>query len=143
MIEEEIKTQNVLFIDDDSITNYVHEYLITEQINYKGNYHFCINGLEAIEYLKELAINNEVESNFPDIIFLDINMPELNGFGFIEEFKKFPLNLVENTKIYILTSSLNESDKVKASKYKEVNGYLLKPIDATILKCIIETQTTL
>ena len=142
-MELKIDKQNLLFIDDDSVTNYIHNFIISEQIKYDGgDIHFCVNGLEAIEYLRHLIIHEESSKPlFPSIIFLDINMPELDGFGFLDEYRKLPKEFIINTRIIMLTSSLNDSDKNKALYYKEVKNYLQKPLGADRLNRILSQNT--
>ena len=136
-MEKQFKKEHLLFVDDDSITNYLHEFILTKQINYQGNLHFCINGRESLEYLRDL-INKEIaDIKFPSLIFLDINMPELDGFGFIEAYQLLPKKVTESTAIIILTSSLNESDREKAFTYPMVKNYLLKPLNASTIEKIL------
>jgi CheY-like chemotaxis protein len=132
-MEIDLMAKNLLFIDDDPITNYLHEFILKREIDYQGKIHFCNNGLESIEYLNDIINNNVEEDFFPAIIFLDINMPQLDGFGFMDKFQKISQTITKNTEIIILTSSLNESDKRKAFSYPMVKDYLLKPLDVTII----------
>jgi CheY-like chemotaxis protein len=141
-MEMNINKRNLLFIDDDSVTNYLHDFMISRQIKYDGgDVDFCVNGLEAIEFLKERIRKGTASSLFPSIIFLDINMPELDGFGFLDEYKKLPIKHILNTRIIMLTSSLNDSDRAKAFSYKEVRNYLLKPLGTDRLNLILNQST--
>jgi two-component system, chemotaxis family, chemotaxis protein CheY len=70
------------------------------------------------------------ESNLPDLIFLDINMPEMNGFDFLEECMKLPNNISLRMKVIFVTSSLNEADVKKANSYPMVIGFQDKPLNA-------------
>ncbi len=131
--------KNILFIDDDSTTNYLHQFIITNQINYDdGDVDFCVNGKEAIEYLQDIIQKGLSKMLFPSIIFLDINMPELNGFGFLDEFKNLPKESTSNTKVVMVTSTLNDSDRKKGFTYKEVKYYIIKPVDKDKLSKILE-----
>jgi response regulator RpfG family c-di-GMP phosphodiesterase len=83
--------------------------------------------LRAMEYLIE-ADMNENQSRIPDLIFLDINMPNMNGFQFIEAFDKLSDKTREKTRFIITTSSNNEEDRLKAKDYSHVLDYIEKPV---------------
>ena len=90
------------------------------------------NGKEAYDKLKAIFINSET---LPEIILLDLNMPIWDGWQFLDEFTKIPIN----TKIiiYILTSSNSEEDKKHAEKYNLDGNYLIKPITLKEIKTIL------
>lgn len=82
---------------------------------------------DATEALK--AIENREESlDQRYVVFLDLNMPILNGFGFLEAFEKKPKLLQKNIQIYVLTSSINQDDIERIKQYKSVTEYLNKPM---------------
>ncbi|MDX1542516.1 MAG: response regulator [Christiangramia sp.] len=87
------------------------------------------NGAEALDNLKPLISSKE---NLPDFILLDINMPVMNGWDFLDEFIKIPCE--QNITIYIVTSSLDPLDLEKAKSYSNVNNYLIKPISIENLR---------
>lgn len=72
----------------------------------------------------------------PDIILLDINMPVMNGFDFLEQFTQLSGNLKDCCRIYILTSSIYPEEREKAFSYKEVNGFINKPLTADKLEML-------
>lgn len=84
-------------------------------------------------------MNRRFENNksFPDLIFLDLNMPIWDGWLFLDEFNKLPGS--QYSTIYILTSSLSEDDLKKAEDRGFTNRYLQKPLDFTILKNILQS----
>lgn len=120
-------------IDDDMIYTMTvkklieHYGLCEEPITFK-------NGQEAIDYLKE---NTDNDSNVPDIIFLDLNMPVLDGWGFLDEYKDILKALKKTVKVYISSSSVNELDISKAKSYPYVSDYLVKPPTLPMLQQII------
>ena len=82
---------------------------------------------DATEALK--AIENMEESlDQRYVVFLDLNMPILNGFGFLEALEKKPKLLQKNIHIYVLTSSINHDDIERIKQYKSVTEYLNKPM---------------
>ncbi|MFN5773043.1 response regulator [Flavobacterium sp.] len=82
---------------------------------------------DATEALK--AIENREESlDQRYVVFLDLNMPSLNGFGFLEALEKKPKLLHKNIQIYVLTSSINHEDIERIKQYKSVTEYLNKPM---------------
>ena len=91
------------------------------------------DGKEAYDGLKE---NWESKKTLPEIILLDLTMPVWDGWKFLDEFSKLPIE--KQITIYILTSSINEADRQKASDYNVVKNYLVKPITMQTLVELIE-----
>lgn len=91
------------------------------------------NGQEAIEFFANCSENGQ---ELPDVILLDINMPVMNGWEFIEEFKKIRPKLSKDIMLYVVSSSVDRSDVEKAKSFSTVNDYLVKPITASQLKNI-------
>jgi len=92
------------------------------------------DGLEAINYFE---VNHEDFVELPDIIFLDINMPYLDGWQFLDRLSELQLAKKEIT-IYMVTSSLSPLDMEKAATYKILAGYEVKPITKEKFNEIIE-----
>ncbi|MBR9918023.1 response regulator [bacterium] len=93
----------------------------------------CKNGKEAYSTLKTMIQNSE---KLPQVIFLDLNMPVWDGWQFLDEFTKIPIE--QKITIFILTSSNNEEDIKRAERYSLTSNYLVKPIDQSHLKEILE-----
>jgi CheY-like chemotaxis protein len=89
----------------------------------------------AIDYL--LHHKKSVE-HLPDVILLDIYMPELDGWGFLEEYAKIKDNLAKKLDIYIISSSGHSKDVTRARSFPEVKGYLQKPITKDQLKEVVQ-----
>ncbi len=123
---------HVLFIDDNRATNYLIKAHI-ELDNIPIIPHFELNAIHAIDNLAKLKA-----ADFPDIIFVDINMPLRDGFEFVEDFvTRFP-NV--KTQIYIMSSSIRPSDKEKINQYDIIKAYVEKPLTGDILKPLIERK---
>ncbi|WP_396194982.1 response regulator [Flavobacterium sp.] len=111
-----------ILIDDDPIINLVHKKII-KNADYEAEITDFSSGKKALDYFKKNT-NSQGE-----IVLLDINMPEMNGFEFLDELiKSKNINWVQ-LNIYILTSSLNIKDREQAAKYPMLKGYLEKPLN--------------
>jgi CheY-like chemotaxis protein len=110
-----------ILIDDDPIINLVQKRII-QKVEDAATIEIFISGIKALEYFK----TNEADKQ---IVFLDINMPEMNGFEFLDELIKNKNINKEGLSIYILTSSLNNKDREKARRYPILKGYLGKPLN--------------
>lgn len=116
--------KNVLLIDDDKICNFITETTLNK-LGLAKSVHSALNGQEALDLLNSYFLG---DVTIPDIIFLDLNMPIMDGFQFIEAFKKLDFPKKESILIVILTSSINPSD-VKQAKRMGINHYMTKPLN--------------
>ena len=116
--------KKILLVDDDYICNFLSKEAL-HQIGYVNDINIVLNGEEALNFFK----STEGPSNLPDVILLDINMPIMDGFGFLEAFSRLNVPEKENIKIIILTSSNNPDDVARARVFG-VSQYLTKPIQA-------------
>lgn len=118
------KVNNLYVIDDDKIYHFLLKSLLKQNgIEAKSTF-FC-NGQDAIDFIKQ---NNDDE-NLPDLILLDVNMPIMNGWQFLEEFVKLVPQLPKRPVIYMISSSNNEVDIDRAKEFNgAVKDYFLKPI---------------
>lgn len=131
----------VLLIDDNDIDNFINERMV-KGCNYADVVYVNSSTRSAIEFLKNLAANPETQpSLFPTVIFLDINMPILDGFQFLAELEKFDYEFVKRLRVIMLTSSINPADQEKALKSKLVSGFLHKPLTEDALKGVAAQQT--
>lgn len=118
------KFTNVLLIEDDPITIMVCDRIIkmtgfAEQVQSKEN------GQEAIKYIKSII---EDETTFPEIIFLDINMPVMNGWDFLQEFDALKSKIPALPRIFILSSTVDPEDYKRAEEFDTVAGFISKPL---------------
>lgn len=113
---------NLLVIDDDDINIFIIKKIV-EKTGYDAEMVAKTNGQLAIDYLHDLHKNEEV---LPDLILIDINMPVLNGWEFLEAYEK--LGIVTKIDMYMLSSSVYENDIEKAKTYQTVKGFISKPL---------------
>jgi len=127
----------VLLIDDNDIDNFINERMV-KGCSFSDVVYINTSTRSAIEFLKNLAANPEAPASlFPTVIFLDINMPILDGFQFLAELEKFDYDFVKRLRVIMLTSSINPADQEKAMKSKLVSGFLHKPLTQEALKGMI------
>lgn len=131
------KYHNVMLIDDNEIDNLINQKMI-EASDICDNIFVHSGAKGAIEFLKniEKLAKGPLELYLPEVIFLDIDMPLMDGFQFLDEFEKLSDTIKINCKIIMLTSSLNPQDMSKAKKNKYVLKYLNKPLTQDNLKKI-------
>lgn len=129
-----MRTRKIWVIDDDNTFQIIVQKIIkqTEKVCFIQTYK---NGYDAINALKDSLKNNH---ELPDVILLDINMPVMDGWGFLDEIKLLNLKNI-NCAIYIMTSSISVADKTKAKSYQEVSGFISKPITKELLINIFST----
>ena len=128
-----MKKLNILLVEDDRATNFINKYVI-EKEDCTKHIQVSENGLEALEFLK-LGIKDS--HLLPDLILLDINMPIINGWEFLEAYKK--LNFDNKIIIIImLSSSVNPDDRNKAETIKEVSDFLNKPLNKSNFNRVLQ-----
>ncbi|TLF46720.1 response regulator [Maribacter aurantiacus] len=116
-------------IDDDEFFAFNTKKLM-KQIGFCENVLWYADGQEAIDSLIGLLIEN---IPLPQIIFLDLNMPNKDGWAFLEEFQNIPKHQRENVKVYIVSSFVSPENMAKVQKYCTVASYLVKPLTADSL----------
>lgn len=119
-----IPFHNILLIDDDEATNYIHK-IVFKKANYRG----IITSVESAEEALEHITSNP---DTPDLILLDINMPRMNGWEFLEEYQN--LHLEKQPIIYIVSTSLNPNDKLKSESHSLISGFIAKPLSIDMVE---------
>lgn len=125
--------KNILLVDDDNIFNFLNTKLL-ESSGIASEIHTAGNGQEALDLLNNYFSGT---TSLPDVILLDLNMPVMDGFGFLEAFKKLNLPRKEKVSIIIVTSSEDPKDMARA-KRMGITNYLTKPVSREALLRALE-----
>jgi len=118
----------VLLVDDDRAINFLNQ-IILKDSGLNCTVDVALNGSEALSVIKDKDV-------CPDVILLDINMPVMDGFEFLENLKEMG-TCYNTTRVYMLTSSLRDSDREEALAFDCVKSYLEKPLTAQMVANIL------
>ncbi|HEY3488353.1 MAG TPA: response regulator [Gammaproteobacteria bacterium] len=133
----------MLLVDDDEAHNYLNRMIIEETAAVRS-IHTAWNGREAIDYLLSRGKFKENGQTYPkpEVILLDINMPVMNGWDFLEEYHK--LSAIEKRKIMIvmLTTSINPDDKARAETIREISDFKNKPLTMEAVEEMVQRYFT-
>ena len=129
---------NTCIIDDDPICVFGLKRTLKE-VNFCKNIIVYNNGLEAINGFNELLEQGE---KLPSIVFLDLNMPIMDGWDFLEDFGKIPNANRDNVSIYIISSSVDPRDIIRAKEISAVNNYFIKPFTKIDLNKVLAEKST-
>src|SRR5690606_23152264 len=125
--------RNILLVDDDEITNYINSDLI-KSLDIAEKISIAYNGKEALDYLVKAHESPSEEHIIPDLIFLDINMPVMNGFQFLEDYYYLMGDKKLSTIVTMLTTSLIKEEVSRAlDMVHVVKGYIEKPLTKDII----------
>ena len=124
----------VVLIEDDQAMNYYHQRLFVKQdfADEVLSYHSAKEALNGIKSLQQLTLL---------YIFLDLNMPQMDGWHFIEELEKLKFDSNTQIKLFVLSSSVNPNDMIKAKQNSVVTDYLSKPLSIETITNIITTNS--
>lgn len=120
-------------IDDDKIFVFVFKKIL-QKIGVFNEVKNIQNGYEALTILKNMDENNE---SFPDLIFLDLNMPIIDGWQFLDEIELLPFK--DKLNIYIISSTIDSSEIEKSKNYESVLSFISKPVINLELCQLLET----
>lgn len=124
----------IMLVDDNIHDNFFHE----REINKNNKSTIVIakkSGREALDYLKSTRDSNLM---LPELIFLDINMPGMNGWKFLTEYELLDKDMHSRVMVVMLTTSDNPDDEAKARKYQFLTDYIIKPLTSEGIRTIIQ-----
>lgn len=129
MLEDKI---NLLVIDDDDINIFIIKKIV-EKTGFDIDMVAKSNGQQAIDYLSETITE---QKTLPNLVLIDINMPVMNGWEFVEAYQT--LGIEQNVDLYILSSSVYENDIERTKSYSTVKGFISKPLSIERLSELIK-----
>ena len=116
-----------MLIDDNEIDNLINQKMV-EAATITDHIYIHTGARSAIEFLRNIEKVEIADQVLPDLIFLDIDMPLMDGFQFLDEFEKLQTATKKKCRIVMLTSSINPQDVNRSKKYANVKLYLNKPL---------------
>lgn len=131
------KIDKACIVDDDPIFIYGTKRLMAE-IDFCESVVIYENGQDALDGLNAMTASGE---NLPSVIFLDLNMPIMNGWEFLEDFMKIPNHNRDKIIVYIISSSVDPRDLERIKDYPVVNNYILKPVSSDDLKTVLKNAS--
>lgn len=129
------KFNKIILIDDNESTNFLNQDLI-EELNLFEYIISFTHSEEALEYISNTGNKNQPKADF---VLLDLNMPEMTGWEFIETFRNLEEEQKAGTQFIILTSSSNPADTLKSGLYPEIAAIIQKPLEIQLLREIISS----
>jgi CheY-like chemotaxis protein len=135
------KFNTVMLVDDNEIDNLINQKMI-EASAFSNKILTHTGARSALEYLKSIEImaGEDVERFLPELIFLDIDMPLMDGFQFLEEYAVLSHRTKAYIKIIMLTSSINPQDLSKSKKNAHITQFFNKPLSIETLEKIIKEK---
>ncbi len=130
---------SVLLVDDDEINNFISIKLI-KKVLLDAEIVACLNGRYAIDQL--IHIQETQPDQMPDFILLDINMPIMNGWEFLDTYERLNIDPHGKSKIYIISSSVFSNDINKAKSYPVVKDFVSKPLNVEKIRELFELMKT-
>ena len=131
-VETQPKFEKVMIIDDNNIDLYITKRLIIKT-NFGKKVLEFVDANEALNYLED---NQDNISQMPQIIFIDIYVPEMSGFEFMESYDKLPATLKKYCKVYIISSTIDEHDIERSRLDKNLTAFQVKPVSKEFLESI-------
>lgn len=132
MDQSKFKYNFIMLLDDDDIANFLNRKLI-EICNFSKEIQVNNKPVEALAFVKHLV---DSDSHIPEVFFIDLNMPVINGFEFLEQMKKLLGNKFNESKIIILTSSVDPHDKQRVGLISQNTLFFNKPLTEKMLNSI-------
>ncbi len=131
-VREKVTIEKIMLLDDDSINNFICQSTIKASSLKDAKVFSFDRAPDALEFLNNIKNDNE----FPDLLLLDINMPIMTGWEFLENIRELPAIKEKLIKIVMLTSSIYQKDRDKMEEYPEVQAFITKPLTKDDLDAI-------
>ncbi|ATL48513.1 response regulator [Chitinophaga caeni] len=126
--------QTIFIVDDDPIHQQITEIMLNRMAAAENVAKYS----DAQEVLEHFRTNLNNNRELPDVILLDLNMPVMDGWEFLEAFTHIRPKLNKEVRIYVLTSSIDEKDRQRVEAFNYVTGYLTKPLTNDIISMICQ-----
>lgn len=126
----------IYLIDDDDVYQYTFVKALEEFVS-RDSIKLFGDGEQALSFIEKNLSDSEL---LPDVVFLDINMPLMDGWEFMDCFSKLKSSLPKSTRVYMVSSSIDSTDVDRARSLKDVNDYLIKPISLVDLETIVSDE---
>ncbi len=123
---------NFIVVDDSKLDCFIAEKII-RNTGISESIKSILQATEALEYVKSIPAGEHQRT----VMLVDIQMPVMNGFEFVEAFEKLPADVTDNYTIYIISSSINENDLVRVHTYATVKQFLNKPLTSNNLAVLL------
>jgi CheY-like chemotaxis protein len=121
----------LVIVDDDPIDHYLMQHILQDKTLFDQTT-YTMDGALVLDYLEENTGDAEA---LPDVILLDLHMPNFSGWEFLDRLEKMYSSLAKNIKVHILTSSIRPADKERSRQYPFIKSYISKPFsEATFEK---------
>jgi len=130
------KLSCVLLVDDDEPTNFLNR-IVLEEAGCTEHIQVAQSGHAAITYLKSAGAAGG--GAIPDLVFLDINMPAMDGWEFLARYNELLRHQQAEVVVVMLTTSLNPEDEIKAKSIPTISGFLCKPLTHNTLDRLLRT----
>lgn len=131
------KLNCILLVDDDPTTNFLNKRLLAK-MEVVDHIKEARNGIEALKYLRQTETEPE-GCPMPDLILLDLNMPMMDGWEFLDAYQQLPEHLRRSLVIVMLTTSLREEDQVRANRISDVRTLIHKPLNREMMSEVLST----
>jgi CheY-like chemotaxis protein len=132
---KDFKCRMAMLIDDNPIDNLIHRKVI-ENAGYAENIVVMESAVQALQYFEKIISEGHSMDALPDVIFLDISMPQMNGFEFLKSFAGLNESLLKNCRVIMLSSSSNFDDLVSANGSNYISRFISKPLNKEALLSI-------
>lgn len=127
------KLHSILLVEDDEATNFISQ-MVIKKMDCADHVQVAWDGGEALDYLKACRNNGTGQ---PELILLDINMPGLNGWEFLDEYHKLDEQEKAKVVVVMLTTSMNPDDHARARQHPDVSGFRNKPLTVGLMEDIL------